>query len=396
MRQVFLLAFAAPLLAACSDGGDDASGANPFAGFSSALYEGTANWLCHPDLTPEANVCAGNLDATVVNADGSTRLLPHERAEDPAVDCFYVYPTVSADDGGNADLDRGDEEIFTTLNQAARYSRFCRVFAPVYRQITVNAIVSDAPTDAELAFGDVLDSFRHYIANHNNGRGYVLIGHSQGTGHLSRLLTETVEPDDYLREHMIAAHLIGLTIPLSEGTDTVSTSRDIQACRTTDETGCLVNYVSYREGDPFVADGTGRFGQPQDGDFAACVNPAAPSGGSAALTPYFSVASNPQLDAFIIERADGPFADPASAPPIATPFYTMPDFLRGECTTGPTGIRYFRITVNADPTDPRADDFNGEMVLRDWGLHLVDMTMAMGDLVELGASQARAWLDDRP
>jgi hypothetical protein len=34
------------------------------------------------------------------------------------------------------------------------------------------------------------------------------------------------------------------------------------------------------------------------------------------------------------------------------------------------------------------------MVLQDWGLHLVDMTVAMGNLVELGARQSAAWLEN--
>jgi len=127
---------------------------------------------------------------------------------------------------------------------------------------------------------------------------------------------------------------------------------------------------------------------------AACTNPAATNGGSADLTPYFPVENNSQVQAFIIERADGPFADSNSAPAITTPFYTMPGFLSGECTTGPTGIGHLQVSANADPDDPRADDFNGEMVLQDWGLHLVDMTIAMGNLTALGSTQSNAWLQN--
>ena len=34
--------------------------------------------------------------------------------------------------------------------------------------------------------------------------------------------------------------------------------------------------------------------------------------------------------------------------------------------------------------------FNGE-ILADWGLHLVDMNLAMGNLVELAKSEGAAW-----
>jgi Protein of unknown function (DUF3089) len=380
-------------LTACSDGNNELDPDNPFGFFSSSIYSQTDNWLCHPGLTAEENLCASNLDATVVFPDGSTTIEPHTIAADPAVDCFYVYPTVSADLSGNSDLIANEEEEFTVLNQAARYSSFCRVFAPIYRQVTVTVIVTDEEGDGELAYNDVLDSFKHYIANHNNGRGFILIGHSQGAGHLRRLIAEAVEPDEYLSNHMIAAHILGSSTRTMEGTNIVSDTQSLELCLSADQTGCMVSYVTYREGDAFVADGSGRFGRPQPGEVPACTNPSALSGGRASLTPYFPIASAPLLGEFIIDRADGPFADSSTAPEITTPFYTMPGFLEGECTTGPSGIGYLRVSVNADPEDPRADDFNGEMILQDWGLHLVDMTVAMGNLVELGAVQSATWLE---
>lgn len=392
----FLLVY---LLGACSDGADtppDTAAPNPFAGYSSAVYAGTDNWLCHPMLASEDNVCASDLSTTRVFADGSTDIEEHVAAADPRVDCFYVYPTVSFDEGGNADLEEGPEEIFTTLNQAARYSRFCRVFAPVYRQITINAIFSDVPVDRELAYGDVLDSFKHFIANENNGRGFVLIGHSQGAGHLRRLVQETVETDDYLLEHLVAAHLIGSTVRIPGGADVGDDFQQVPVCRNNAQTGCVVSFATYRDGDPFLATGRGRFGLPGDNTSAICSNPAALAGGRAALSAYFPVSSNPGIDAVIIKRANGPFADPASAPRLTTPFYAMPDFVSGECTLDDNGVSYLQANALGDPADPRADDFNGEFIGGDgWGLHLVDMTLTLGNLVTLGAQQAEAWLQNQ-
>ena len=380
------------LAAGCSDGSDNTMEVNPFAAFTSEIYSAAGNWLCHPQLLDANNVCKNNLDTTVVFADGSTEVERHVAASDPKVDCFYVYPTVSADDGGNSDLQAGVEEEFTVENQAARYSRFCRMFAPVYRQVTLSVILTGEEGDRELAYGDVLESFKHYIANDNKGRGYLLIGHSQGAGHLSRLIAETVEQEGFLRDRMIAAHILGTSTRTIEGSNIVSGTQRTELCLSSDDTGCIVAYVSYRQGDQYVADGTARFGQPAENAVSACVNPAVFGGGRAPLAPYFPVASNPLLETFIIPRADGPFSDPEVSPAIETPFYSMPEFLNGECATGPTGIGYLRVSVNSDPIDPRADDFNGEIILRDWGLHLVDMTVAMGNLVELGSQQADAWL----
>ena len=53
--------------------------------------------------------------------------------------------------------------------------------------------------------------------------------------------------------------------------------------------------------------------------------------------------------------------------------------------------------VNADPADPRTDDISGDVrgaggaVSADWGLHLIDANIAMGNLVEVVGMQGKAW-----
>ena len=314
------------------------------------------------------------------------------------MDCFYVYPTVSGDPGTNSDLEEGAEEIFTTLNQAARYSRFCRMFAPVYRQSTLAAIVDGTFGDgASIAYADVLDSFKHYMGNDNNGRGFILMGHSQGAGHLKQLIADTVENDEYLLQRLISAHLIGSAVRKPEGADLGGDFQQVPVCRTSDQTGCVINYSIYRDSDPDLDAGLAVFGTPSNGLTAVCTNPAALAGGDASLNSYFPVAAIPGvIDALIVKRVDGPYADPTSAPPITTPFYAMPDFISGQCVLDENGISYLEATAHADPLDPRADDFNGEFVIfPGWGLHLVDMTLPMGDLVDLGSAQAEAWLQEQ-
>ena len=154
------------LIAGC---GNDGGGS-----FVSETYSNLEHWLCHPSKADVDNVCARDLDATVVNADGSTSAKPFVEAADPEIDCFHVYPTASFDASGNSDLVPGDEEIFVARNQVARFGRVCRVFAPVYRQATLQVLlglISRDEVEDDLAYNDVLDSFRHYMANENDGRG---------------------------------------------------------------------------------------------------------------------------------------------------------------------------------------------------------------------------------
>jgi hypothetical protein len=163
-------------LVACSDSDNNNlegnSYDNPYVGYSSALYSSTKNWLCRPDIEGEDNVCEADLSSTIVFPDGTTQFEASPTAVDQSVDCFYVYPTVSADTGDNADL-LADAEIGVTFVHAARYRLVCCLFVPLYRQKTTNSIFSGRyalPELNEVAYGDVLDAFKHFIAN-NDGRG---------------------------------------------------------------------------------------------------------------------------------------------------------------------------------------------------------------------------------
>jgi hypothetical protein len=79
------------------------------------------------------------------------------------IDCFYVYPTVSTDTGGNSDMNAGPEENGVVRAQLARFASQCRVFAPLYRQATLTALRAAATAnpiavDRALGYNDVLDS----------------------------------------------------------------------------------------------------------------------------------------------------------------------------------------------------------------------------------------------
>lgn len=363
----------------------------PYAGYQSEIYQSLAPWLCHPDQADADNVCLRDLSTTVVAADGTAAHEPHTPAANPAFDCFYVYPTASFDAAGNSDLEANDEEIFVALNQAARFNSVCRVFAPVYRQTTLSTIFDDALVgDRELAYGDVVDAFKHYVANHNQGRGFLLIGHSQGSGHLGRLIQEEVEADSALAERMVAAYLLGTTVAVPKGADVGGTFQSTPLCRAADQTGCLVTYASWRDRDPPDSDAI--FSDTGDTDtVAACVNPAALMGGKAILTPYFP-GEVKGVFRVALGAGSSPYVDPDAHDPIPTPYFSMPDFVQAECVQN-GDYNYLEISVMADPGDPRADDFNGDFQgATGWGLHLVDVSLALGNLIELAGKQGAAWV----
>ena len=90
-------------------------------------------WLCKPGLRD--NPCSPSLRTSVLSTgEKKIATLNVKRRQRPRYDCFYVYPTVSNQPGVQATKAIDPELRSIALYQAARYSRDCRVYAPVYRQ----------------------------------------------------------------------------------------------------------------------------------------------------------------------------------------------------------------------------------------------------------------------
>jgi hypothetical protein len=410
LLQVLTVAIAAigNDLVAPDPGNPGVTAGNPYGDYVSTSYQGTQHWLCHPGLSPDQNACSADLTTIVVKSNGNSTLQPFTPSPAPAVDCFYVYPTVSTDPAANSDFYPDAQEIQTTMMQAARYGAVCRVFAPIYRQRTLSLLALDSFADEavsderaqqalELAYADVLDAFREYIAHHNHGRGFLLLGHSQGSIHLARLIAEEVERHPYLAERLVAAHIPGTNIAVPAGLDVGGTFASTPACRHPRQTGCVITYASYRAGDPELSDP--RYGVvTQPGMQALCVNPASLGGGRGKLEVYFPFVLPPVFQAILKPRGTlGPYANPATniVTALTTPFFSVPGQFSGECVVNERGASYLEIRIAANPEDPRADDYPAEFFGgTGWGMHLVDVNLAQGNLVKLARTQSAAWLDN--
>jgi hypothetical protein len=94
-------------------------------------YADARYWLCRPGNDPDE--CDRNLDATELLPDGEREVVKHVKAAAPAVDCFYVYPTVKLSSGGPmVDFSKIDITLDPLLSQGARFSSLCRMYAPLY------------------------------------------------------------------------------------------------------------------------------------------------------------------------------------------------------------------------------------------------------------------------
>ena len=350
-------------------------------------YADKATWLCLPG---RADACSADQSATIVAANGSQTVEAFKPAADPKFDCFYVYPTVSLDPTPNSDMNAGLEERTVATFQAARFAKYCRVFAPLYRQVTITALQAllagkAVNADRALAYADVKAAWAQYLARDNKGRGVVLIGHSQGSFVLKQLIAEEIDGKP-AQKLLVSAMLIGANVGVPSGKDVGGDFKAVPLCRAAGQSGCVVSYVTFRETAPPPANS--RFGVvPKAGWQAACTNPAALGGGKAVTDNYL-----PSKSGFGAAPM-GPWTSDGA--PVTTPFVKVPGLLSASCKQDGK-FSYLALAVNADPADPRTDTITGDVVvfgkvLPDWGLHLIDMPVAMGDLVELANTQAMAW-----
>ncbi|MBM3672646.1 MAG: DUF3089 domain-containing protein [Actinobacteria bacterium] len=337
-------------------------------------------WICHPDVAD--NPCLGDLNATVVFADGTTEIERATPARKPDIDCFYVYPTVSGQPSTNADLSIDPEIAAIAELQASRFSQVCRVFAPVYRQVTLSGLFGsgDRAGAFALAYGDVVAAWDEYLRTENDGRGVVLIGHSQGSGMLRQLISNEIEDTRARRRLVVSALLLGSDITVERGTVSGGAFTHLPGCTSPKQTGCVVAYSSFDATPPAnTLFGTvAGFGMPdQPGLEVLCTNPANLRGGSGPLAPYFRTTPFP-----------GVFAALGSTPDADTPWVTYPDRYDAACEHA--GVATW-LQVDAVETAGDARPVVAPTIGDAYGLHLVDVQLALGNLVDLVRAQARAY-----
>ena len=262
--------------------------------------------------------------------NGSSSVELAQPASDPPIDCFYVYPTVSSQLTVNANEEIGPEEKQVAIDQASRFSQQCRVYAPIYRQLTLHALESPEGVSLEAfvtAYLGVVAAFNEYLTKYNDGRGFVLIGHSQGALMLKQLIKAQIDPSPALRDRLVSAVLLGGNVLVPKGATVGGDFANVPACQAAAQIHCVVAYSSFLQEPPVGAD-FGRVGSPLLGPATAeqianeevlCVNPTLPvqGAGAGALLRYEATTPLP-LPGF-------------TAPHAPTPWVSMPGQYSAQC-----------------------------------------------------------------
>jgi hypothetical protein len=352
-------------------------------------YSDGKTWLCRPG---RHDACDVDLTATVIAANGALTREGWTADANAPIDCFYVYPTVSTDPTPNSDMNADPAELNVVRQQFARFGSKCRLYAPLYRQVSLAGLRQmmaggGVSLDRGIGYNDVRDAWRYYLEHDNKGRGFALIGHSQGSFVLAELIRKEID-GQAVQARLVSAVLLGTTLAVPRGKTVGGTFQHIPLCATAAQTGCVLTFASFRS--TVLPPSNTLFGRVADqGMVAACTNPTALTGGSGELHAYLAT------DGRTIVGMSPPKPWVVPEQPVATPWVSVPGLLTARCTSNEHAT-FLEVTVHGNPADPRTDDITGDLgangqVLANWGLHLIDVNLAMGNLVDIVGQQAGAF-----
>jgi len=360
-------------------------------------------WVCRPGQAA-ASPCAYSLGATTVTAAGTLQpaTWPHSAAASNFA-CFYVHGSDGLTGIGNTSLAVTKVDISVAIGQAAPLSQVCQVWAPSYRSQTLPTVEKGLAGDSALlrststvAYDSVLPAWQWFLA-HTGSRPIILIGDSQGSAVLIRLISAQIDHQPPVLRRLLVAILVGGNLQVPVGKTVGATFTKVPLCTAATQTGCAIAFSSYPSQPP--ADSV--FGRPgqgvslQSGQTAkagqqvSCVNPAALTGGTGVLDPYLLTATQtPQLPIPGYERL---------TEPVSTPWVTYPGLYSASCEQGDgatwlqltslAGTSHNRPVVNDNHLSGPAGADTGPA----YGYHGYEYALTLGNLLDDIAGEEAAW-----
>ncbi len=180
-------------------------------------------------------------------AKESSWLALPEDSDAHAVDVFFVYPTIYQGDGVQdiTDPEQVEACMVPIRTQASVFKESANIYAPLYRQVGRDGFNNTEKLDGYLKIGeqDVEDALLYYLENYNDGKPFIIAGHSQGSSTLISLLTK-IWGTTGAEERMIATYIIGFSVTESD----IKTNPAIRMCESPIDTGCFIAYNSMKDG----------------------------------------------------------------------------------------------------------------------------------------------------
>ena len=169
---------------------------------------------------------------------------------DKEVDVFYLYPTawqkVNTTDPNICEIDNPSMLIGSAAafaRQATAFETVGNIYAPYYRQADAayvlalplaehDAVIAGIPTT------DAVAAFDYYIKHYNNGRPFILAGHSQGSNVLNNLLAGYMKENPEVYARMVAAYVVGYSV----SDEYLAKNPHLKFAEGPDDTGVIISY----------------------------------------------------------------------------------------------------------------------------------------------------------
>ena len=172
--------------------------------------------------------------------------IPEDNKKD--VDVIYLYPSSCTDPEADV-ICEIDNQVMkheakrNLMQQATAFEACANIYAPYWRQVNALKLPFmsyEEVDEAEYSHprSDVFNALDYYFENYNNGRPYMLAGHSQGSRLIYIVLEEYMKqhPDYY--ENMIAAYAIGDSLTK----DYLKSNPHIKAAQSSSDVGVVVSW----------------------------------------------------------------------------------------------------------------------------------------------------------
>lgn len=201
-------------------------------------YSNLDNWAAHPEKADPADLSPSFKDFP-------------DLQKDAPVDVIFLYPTTYTGDlkhqrdwnasvsdaKTNSKTDQGSIQY-----QASIFNGTGRVFAPRYRQAHLHVFYTKKDTVAAraalaVAYTDTKAAFEYYLKHWNNGRPFILVGHSQGALHAMHLIQDMVEGTP-LESQLVAAYLVGWPVRADY-------YKKFKPCQTPEQTDCFCSWRTW-------------------------------------------------------------------------------------------------------------------------------------------------------
>ena len=234
MKRIALFAFAALLFAACTKDDTNKPGVNDL-------------------LTDEVKQVPGieKYQQTQIDYSNPDNWMLKQTDGDKAVDVIYLYPSnynptegqPAIGDIDNAGMHAGAQNIYQ--RQGAAFEPLCNVYAPYYRQVDAQYILNlSSETEWALirymASQDLTRALDYYFEHYNQGRPFILAGHSQGSENVLALVHDYFTKDashQALLNSLVAAYAIGFSV-----TDEYLSTSPIPFATGATDTRCIVSW----------------------------------------------------------------------------------------------------------------------------------------------------------